>query len=115
MITVLNFSYPLTERHCTQIASMLNTTLDQITVLDHPIDFDTHASLVSQVEALASALTFPDGLLLVNPPSHSSIAVLLLVELRRRYRIVHMVCMRSVWHGTPPHFDLEVAEIVPLY
>lgn len=114
MISVLNFAHPITPDQCDQIAAILNTTPDQVTVFDKPVQLDLQAPFIPQIEDIVRATVgAPPGFVVVNPPGLAPAAVLLLSELRRQRGLrISMLRLRPVAGATPTRF--EVAEIIPL-
>lgn len=113
---LLNFSHPLTAAQTSAVEQQAQQTLEQ--VLDVKSQFDPARSFSEQAQELVDriALTPKDWQtlpLLINPPSLSVIACVVLAELHGRMGYFPpVVRLRPVQGSVPPQF--EVAEIVNL-
>lgn len=116
MIHLINFSHPLTADHLEVIARLADGPVER--VVDVVTRFDPARSFAEQAkETLAAtsltAIEWQTTPLLVNPPSFSPIAALVLAELHGRMGYFPAILrLRSVADTTPPRF--EVAEIINL-
>lgn len=113
---VVNFSHPLTETQKAQIAAAAAQPVERVVEIrshfDHQQPFAQQAHLLAEQVGLTSQAwqTTP---LLVNPPSLSPIACVILAELHGRMGYFPPVLrLRPVAGSTPPVF--EVAEIINL-
>jgi hypothetical protein len=114
---LLNFSHPLTDAHLARIAELTGKPMDR--VFDVRTHFDPAVSFPEQAKALIDQLPlssqeWQSASLLVNPPSLSAIACLVLAELHGRMGYFPPILrLRAVLDSTPPAF--EVAEIISLH
>lgn len=113
---LLNFSHPLTAAQISAVEQQAHQALEQ--VLDVKSQFDPTQSFAEQAGKLVDSIklspqewqTTP---LLINPPSLSVIACVVLAELHGRMGYFPpVVRLRPVHGNMPPQF--EVAEIVNL-
>lgn len=113
---VINFAHPLTEAQRARIAEVAGRPVER--VLDVRTHFDPEEPFVTQTRRLVEQVpltplewqTIP---LVVNPPSLSPIACLLLAELHGRMGYFPPILrLRPVPNVTPPTF--EVAEVLNL-
>ena len=113
---VLNFAHPLIAEHLAHIQALSDQPVER--VIDAPVQFDHGRPFAAQARDLVDSLglssvewqTLP---LLINPPSLSTIAVMVLAEIHGRMgyfpAVIHL---RPVAGNIPPRF--EVAEIINL-
>lgn len=114
---LVNFSHPLTAAQLTEIENLAQEKFAQL------IDVKTHFNETQPYTEQARALVEAVGLtseqwqqerLLINPPSLSAIAVLVLAELHGRMGYFpSIIRLRPVPGSMPPQF--EVAEILNLH
>jgi len=113
---LLNFAHPLTDAHLAQVAELAGRPVEQVIAV--PTQFDNARPFAEQLRAQLSAVgltadewqTTP---FVVNLPSLTSIAGLLLAELHGRTgHFPTVVRLRPVAGSTPPQF--EVAELINL-
>jgi hypothetical protein len=115
-LTIINFAHPLTAEQVAQVKELTGAT--KVRVIEVRAQLDPEQTFVEQVRALVdhSSLTteeWQSGGLLVNLPSLSFAAALLLAELHGRMgHFPAVLRLRAVKDATPPQF--EVAEIVNL-
>jgi hypothetical protein len=113
---IINFSHPLTEVHTARIDELTGSSVDR--VFDVRTQFDSQLSFPEQARTLLDGITVSSQEwqtmpLLINPPSLSPIACLVLAELHGRMGYFPPVLrLRPVSNSTPPAF--EVAEIINL-
>ena len=113
---LLNFSHPLTAAHKAAVEQSTGQVITH--VLDLKTHFDPALPFADQARALIdgialSAQDWQTTPLLINPPSLSVIACVLLAELHGRMGYFPPILrLRPVAESTPPAF--EVAEIVNL-
>lgn len=113
MITVLNFSHPLTPEQIEQLRGILG---DEIRVIDVPFQIDLGQSIASQVEAIIDGIglgpaEFQGTPIVVNLPGLTPGAAVVLAELHGRMGYFPpIVALRR--EGTPPRF--VVAEVINL-
>lgn len=113
---LLNFSHPLTRPQLAEIESLLKAAIEE--VHDYPSQFDSHAPFHSQVVELVDAIELSSSQwqttpLVVNPPSFSPIAAVLLAELHGRMgNFPPIVRLTPAKGSTFPSF--VVAEIINL-
>lgn len=116
-MTILNFSHPLTPDHLDAIARLTGQAAEK--VIDLKTHFDSARPFAEQArEVVDSAGLSPQewqGLpLLVNPPSLSVIACLVLAELHGRMGYFPPTLrLRALAGSVPPRF--EVAEVLDLH
>ena len=113
---ILNFSHPLISQHVQQIESLAGESVTE--VRDIPARFDNQRPFADQVRALVDDIglspadwqTLP---LIINPPSYTFAAVVLVAELHGRMGYFPtLLRMRPIPDSTPHRF--EVAEIISL-
>jgi len=113
---ILNFAHPFTDAQRARLTELIGGPIER--VVDVRTQFDQQMTFLESVKVLIEQVglspeqwqTTP---LLVNPPSLSPIACLLLAELHGRMGYFpSIVRLRPVLNSTPPSF--EVAEIVNL-
>lgn len=113
---LLNFSHPLIAAHLAVVEQQTGQAIDR--VLDLKSQFDPDRSFVEQAQALVDGIglspqEWQTSPLLINPPSLSVIACVVLAELHGRMGYFPPVLrLRPVQGIVPSQF--EVAEIVNL-
>jgi len=113
---LLNFGHPLTPSHRSRIEELADETIAE--VREFKPQFDNEHSFAEQAQSLADGVglsteAWQTEHLLINPPTHSVIAVTLLAELHGRMGYFPAVIrLKPVSNSMPPAF--EVAEIVNL-
>ena len=113
---LLNFGHPLTPSHRSRIEELADDAIDE--VREFKPQFDNEQSFAEQAQSLADGVglsteAWQTEHLLINPPTHSVIAVTLLAELHGRMGYFPAVIrLKPVLNSVPPTF--EVAEIVNL-
>jgi hypothetical protein len=113
---VINCSHPLTEAQTVRISDLLGHAIDR--VIDVRSQFDHEQAFAQQAQAMIeqvglSAQEWQTGPLVINLPSLSTIACLVLAELHGRMGYFPPVIrLRPVAGSVPPVF--EVAEILNL-
>lgn len=113
---LLNFSHPLIAAHLAVVEQQTGQAIDR--VLDLKSQFDSDRSFVEQAQALVDGIglspqEWQTSPLLINPPSLSVIACVVLAELHGRMGYFPPVLrLRPVQGIVPSQF--EVAEIVNL-
>ncbi len=113
---LLNFGYPISEEQQAIIEKMVSASIDEI--IDIPIYFENGESFSAQTADLFSGHQIPVDKLLIQPvlvnlPSHSFIASLILAELHGRMgRFPAIIRYRPVAGSLPVRY--EVSEIVDL-
>lgn len=113
---VLNFAHPLTAAHLARVGELAGRPVERVIAV--PAQFDHAAPFDGQVRGLLAAvgLTADDWQttpVIVNLPSLSPIAAVLLAELHGRAGYFPTVVrLRPVIGSTPPQF--EVAELINL-
>jgi hypothetical protein len=114
---LVNFSHPLT---ATQQAAIETLTQEKITqVIEVKTHFNEAQPYTDQLRALVESIELTSAQwqqerLLINPPSLSAIAALVLAELHGRMGYFpSIVRLRPVAGSMPPQF--EVAEILNLH
>jgi hypothetical protein len=113
---LINFAHPLTPAQCTRIERLGGQALDRIievkTQFDHEQPFAEQARQVVDAAGLSSE-QWQTASLLLNLPSLSVIAALVLAELHGRCGYFPAVLrLKPIPQTTPPQF--EVAEILNL-
>lgn len=113
---LLNFSHPLTEVQLASLEALMGQAPERVvevkTQFDHALPFAAQASALAEAAGFTAAewQTLP---LLINLPSFSVIAALLLAELHGRMGYFPAVLrLRPLAGTTPPQF--EIAEILNL-
>jgi hypothetical protein len=115
-LTIINFAHPLTAEQVAQVKELAGAT--RVRVIEVRTQLDSVQPFAAQVRALVdhSSLTteeWQSEALLVNLPSLSFAAALVLTELHGRMgHFPAVMRFRAVKDSTPPQF--EVAEIVNL-
>jgi hypothetical protein len=113
---LINFAHPLTPNHLAVIEELVGKPVER--VVGVRTEFDNQRPFVEQAGALVEAAglsseewqTLP---LLINLPSHSTIAALVLAELHGRTGYFPAILrMRPVTGSAPPQFEL--AEVLDL-
>jgi hypothetical protein len=113
---VVNFAHPLTQEHIAQIESLAGQGVDRL--VDLQVQFDHSRSFSSQLAYLIdrsdlSTVTLQTSVVIVNLPSLSPIAALVLADLHGRMGFFPPIIRLCPVEGClPPRF--EVAEIVNL-
>ena len=113
---LLNFSHPLTAGQLNTIRELTGRRPER--VVEVKTDFDHARPFAEQTRRLVESVCLSPGewqteLLVVNLPSFSAIAALLLAELHGRMGYFPpIIRLRPVAGATPPRF--EVAEILNL-
>ena len=113
---LVNFGHPLTAAQLSQVEGLVGRPLQR--TLDVKVHFDPDRSFVEQMPALVegvglSGAEWQTAPLLLNLPSFSPIAVLLLAELHGRMGYFPTVLrIRPMPGSAPPQF--EVVELLPL-
>lgn len=113
---LLNFAHPLTAAHQAQIEAISGQTI--VELREVRLYFDHERPFAAQVVELVDSVglspaEWQTAPLLINPPSHSLIALTLLAELHGRMGYFPAVLrLKPVAGATPPQFD--VAEIINL-
>src|ERR1022692_4156314 len=116
MLTIVNFTHPLTDAQKGQIEELTGQAIER--VLDKQAQFDPAHSFVDQVRCMVSAVSLSESewqtlSLLVNPPSLSPIACLLLAELHGRMgHFPTIIRLRPKVDSNPVVY--EVAELFSL-
>ncbi len=113
---VLNFSHILTEKQLAEVERLAEQRVER--VLEVNTHFDHSLPFVKQIQALVEPLGFSSQEwqttpLLVNPPSLSVIAALLLAELHGRMGYFPAILRLRPDHSNLPT-QFEVAEILNL-
>jgi hypothetical protein len=114
---ILNFAHPLTSTHLVAIGQISGQSVEQM--VDVKVQFDQSQPFAEQAQALIesvglSAQEWQTARLLVNVPSLSVIAALVLSELHGRMGYFPAVLrLRPIVGSAPPQF--EVAEILNLH
>jgi hypothetical protein len=117
-MNILNFAHPFTEAQLVQIRDLLPEQPLALQVFHLPAHFDAQTPYLPQVQLLLSKIPLsPDDLqtaaIIINLPSFSAIAALVLAELHGRLGYFPPVLrLRPVEGALPPRF--EVAEILNL-
>jgi hypothetical protein len=115
-MTILNFTHPLTAAQLAAIEQLTGQTSEQ--VVDIKMQFDHNQPFAEQARAVVDGIglspeQWQTMSLLVNLPSLSAIAALVLAELHGRCGYFPAVLrLRPVPNTTPPQF--EPAEIINL-
>jgi len=115
-MTLLNFSHPITPEQLQAIEGLLGQRIERVVPV--PTQFDHQQPFAQQTRDLLDGVGFdPEEWqttpLLVNLPSHSVIAGLVLAELHGRCGYFPAILrLRPVAGAVPPRF--EVAEILNL-
>jgi hypothetical protein len=115
-MVLLNFAHPLTESQKAQVEQLTDHPVERI--LEGKVQFDPARPFAEQVRALLdgaglSAAEWQGLPLLVNPPSLSAAACLVLAELHGRAGYFPAIIrLRPLPDTTPPAF--EVAEVLNL-
>ena len=112
---LLNFAHPIPSAQRTQIEALIGQPLNE--ERHHPAQFDHGRSFPEQVRELAQAVgltpeQWQSEAILVNPPTLSILAVILLAELHGRMGYFPAVLRLKPVEG--PLTQFEVAEIVNL-
>ena len=113
---LLNFSHPLTAAQASAVEQQAQKSLEE--VVDVKSQFDPARSFAEQAGTLVDSIKlspqeWQTTLLLINPPSLSAIACVVLAELHGRMGYFPpVVRLRPVHGSVPPQF--EVAEVVNL-
>lgn len=113
---IINFSHPLDAAQISQAESLIGSSC--VRVINVPTHFGQPLSFIEQAQELVASIGLSNQdwqtkPLLVNLPSFSPIAALVLAELHGRMGYFPAVLrLRSVPDTTPPQF--EVAEIINL-
>ena len=113
---VVNFAHPLTEAQLARIAELTSQPIERI--FDVRSQFDHQQSFAHQAQVLIeevglTAQEWQTTPLVINPPSLSPVACLVLAELHGRMGYFPpVVRLRPVQGSVPPQF--EVAEIIDL-
>jgi hypothetical protein len=114
---VISFAHPLTEAQLARVAELAGQPVER--VLDVRTHFDPVVSFPDQARALLeqiplSSQQWQSAPILVNPPSLSAIACVVMAELHGRMGYFPpIIRLRAVPDSTPPAF--EVAEIINLH
>jgi hypothetical protein len=115
-MTLLNFSHPLTAAHLAAIEQISQQPVDR--VLDIKTQFDHSRPFADQAKAVVDSIglspeQWQTTRLLVNLPSLTVIAALVLAEIHGRCGYFPAaIRLKPVLQTTPPQF--EVAEIINL-
>lgn len=113
---LLNFSHPLTPDHIAAIEALTGQKVER--VIPIPVHFANHQPFLPQLQALLQQLPLEQEELqtrelLINPPAHNIIALLLIAELHGQMGYFPSVLRLAPIEGaTPPRF--QVAEVVNL-
>jgi hypothetical protein len=113
---LINFAHPLTDSQKTRIGELVGRPIER--VLDVRTQFDPESTFAAQAKLLVEQLPISSeewqtAPLLINPPSLSPIACLVLAELHGRMGYFPPILRwRPMPNSTPPSF--EVAEILNL-
>lgn len=115
-LTIINFAHPLTAEQAAQVKELTGAT--KVRVIEVRTQLDPVQPFAEQMRALVDRLSWTaeewqSEALLVNLPSLSFAAALVLTELHGRMgHFPTVMRLRAVKDSTPPQF--EVAEIVNL-
>lgn len=113
---LLNFSHPLTAAQVSEVEQRLNRKFDQL--LDVKTYFDSGQPFAEQARTLVDGIGFTPQQwqatpLIINPPSLSVLACIVLAEIHGRMgHFPPVLRLRPVVGSVPPQF--EVAEILDL-
>ena len=116
MVSILNFSHPLTEQQLSDISAAIGVLSPE--VIDVPVQFDTDLPFVTQMTGMIDALSVDAGTWqtetwLMVPPALSFITVLVLAELHGRTGgFVSIVRLRPDHSGGSTRY--QFAEIINL-
>jgi len=113
---LINLAHPLTQLHKEKIEQLTKQSIDREVKI--PSQFDLNLEFEPQAKELIDSLAFDSEEwqtepVLINPPTHSWIALTVLAELHGRMGYFPAVIrLRPVPDSNPPQF--EVAEIINL-
>lgn len=113
---LLNFGHPLSAEQVHEIEQ--KTGVSSIEMWAFPVQFNHELSFVDQVRAIVDGVGFSSDEwqtrpLLINPPSHNLIAVILMAELHGRMGHFPAVVRLRPKEGSVP-VQFELAEIIDL-
>lgn len=105
MLTVVNFSHPLTEAAISKLALLIGVTEDDLYIITQPVQVDLFQPLTEQVmelvrQAVVAADNNPYNIDLFIPPGLSWVAAYMTIA----FPSAHMIVMASDPNTTPRQF-----------